>query len=535
MHSALIYEAQKAVIKERLTVAARSQQTTGPLGLRRRQPRRRLTRVLAVASAVAAAVTLLTAPGAWAAAAPQIYWASASSNAIGTAANADGAIANQSLITSTNALNGVAVDGRNIYWANRGTGAIGEANLDGTRVNQNFITGASAPYGVAVDGQHIYWANEGSNEIGEANLDGSGVNQSYLFATAPTGVAVDGQHIYWSSLRGEIGRANLNGSFYNSTFITGAVGPAGVAVDDEHIYWANDGSGTIGEANLDGSGVNQSYITDQPGVFGVAVSVPVATVSTPPPFATTPVGSLTGTTLNLTNTGQRTLTSRFAITGPNASDFLVSDTDCWGSLDPFFACPLQVYFVPQYPGQKTATLRIYSNDYANDPVQIPLSGTGTSPSPGPAGPAGSPGADGPQGPTGPAGPQGLTGAAGSTGASGPQGPAGSAGPQGPTGAQGPIGPAGPAGRVICNNTLAAKVLCTVLFAPGSWTTNSTTVASYALARDHRVYAHGSIAIHHGRVTLPPLRHLRRGNYRLTIAVGRGPRRHTVVDRMIRVR
>jgi virginiamycin B lyase len=37
-----------------------------------------------------------------------------------------------------------------IYWANFGTGTIGEANLNGTGVNQNFITGADCPIGVAV-------------------------------------------------------------------------------------------------------------------------------------------------------------------------------------------------------------------------------------------------------------------------------------------------------------------------------------------------------------------------------------------------
>ena len=33
-----------------------------------------------------------------------------------------------------------------------------------------------------------------------------------------------------------------------------------MAVDGQHIYWTN-ADGTIGRANLDGSGVNQSFIT----------------------------------------------------------------------------------------------------------------------------------------------------------------------------------------------------------------------------------------------------------------------------------
>ena len=49
---------------------------------------------------------------------------------------------------------------------------------------------------VAVDGSHIYWANPGAwmgangTTIGRANLDGSGANQSFISgAKAPCGVA----------------------------------------------------------------------------------------------------------------------------------------------------------------------------------------------------------------------------------------------------------------------------------------------------------------------------------------------------------
>src|SRR5260370_23766245 len=106
-----------------------------------------------------------------------------------------------------------------IYWANRGTNAIGVANLDGTGANQSLITGANFPFGLATDGQYIYWANDSTGTIGRANLDGTNVNQS---------------------------------------FITGANLPTGVVVDSTHIYWANSGDGTIGAASLDGTHARQS-------------------------------------------------------------------------------------------------------------------------------------------------------------------------------------------------------------------------------------------------------------------------------------
>lgn len=124
----------------------------------------------------------------------------------------------------------------------------------------------------------VYWANYGSGSgstIGRAELDGSGTNQSFIAgASGPCGVAVTSTHIYWANLgTGTIGRANLDGSGVNQSFITGASTPCMPAVDSTHIYWMNQGIGAIGRANLDGSGVTHSFI---PGVglndCGVAVN-----------------------------------------------------------------------------------------------------------------------------------------------------------------------------------------------------------------------------------------------------------------------
>jgi virginiamycin B lyase len=68
-----------------------------------------------------------------------------------------------------------------------------------------------------------------------------------------------------------IGRANLDGSNPNQSFIGGAFTPFGVAVDGNFVYWANQNSGTIGRANLDGSNPNQSFIGGASGPKGVAV------------------------------------------------------------------------------------------------------------------------------------------------------------------------------------------------------------------------------------------------------------------------
>ena len=47
--------------------------------------------------------------------------------------------------------------------------------------------------------------------------------------------------VYWVNfIAGTIGRANLDGTSANQSFITGASVPLGVAVDGQHVYWANN-------------------------------------------------------------------------------------------------------------------------------------------------------------------------------------------------------------------------------------------------------------------------------------------------------
>ena len=136
-------------------------------------------------------------------------------------------------------------------------------------------TAALAGFGVwaAQADAHVYWANNVPGTIGRANLDGTGINQSFIAgADDPRGLAIDDGHVYWANAdTGSIGRANLDGSGANPSFIAGSNFPGGLAVDGQHVYWANQLAGTIGRANLDGSGVDQSFIGGASFPWGVAV------------------------------------------------------------------------------------------------------------------------------------------------------------------------------------------------------------------------------------------------------------------------
>src|SRR5450759_2023829 len=127
------------------------------------------------------------------------------------------------------------------------------------------------PQAIAVShAAHIYWAN-GSN-IGRANLDGTGVNQSFIAGANADTVVVKNNHLYWENHNGQgdlIGRANLDGSGVNQGFVPGSLIYGGLAVNNNYIYWS--GGTILSRANIDGTGVNQSFITGLSSLGAIAV------------------------------------------------------------------------------------------------------------------------------------------------------------------------------------------------------------------------------------------------------------------------
>jgi virginiamycin B lyase len=167
----------------------------------------------------------------------------------------------------------------------------------------------------------VYWTNDDGGTIGRANLDGTEVNQSFIGgANSPIGVAVNGTHIYWANFGNAsgttIGRANLDGTEANQSFITTATGPCGPGVDSAHVYWAN--GATIGRANLDGTGVDTSFVTGAGIPCGVAANSSFIYWANQSSFGTIGRVGLDGTTgkdLNFVPTGSGSLPTGVAVDG----------------------------------------------------------------------------------------------------------------------------------------------------------------------------------------------------------------------------
>jgi hypothetical protein len=262
-------------------------------------------------------------------------------------------------------------------------------------------------------------------------------------------------------------------------------------------------------------------------------------------------------TVTLTSTGDASLTiERVRIVGSHPEDFLDAADACSGeTIAPDATCIVKLRFAPSATGGRSAVLRVISNS-AGGPLEVPLTGSGTTPpasGPGPSGPAGPEGPAGPAGPQGPegqqgpAGPAGATGENGAAGPAGATGPAGAAGPAGATGAAGPQGLPGPQGppgrdaRVTCavpkkktkkNNKV--KVTCKVVYV----TASSARTVRARLTRAGRTYARLSrrpIAGRRVQLRLAATSRLRAGRYRLVVVTGDGSGRLTAARHHVRVR
>lgn len=165
--------------------------------------------------------------------------------------------------------------GAAIYW---GSGLpVGRANIDGTYAESSFIPsvsgegGTATPCGgVAVNVSHVFWADPFRDVIGRANLNGTEPNYSFITAADnPCGIAVDESHIYWANFAGNtIGRANIDGSEPTQHFIDAVSEPCGLAVDDNFIYWGSVGSSYIGRAPLPYGAKGPPLIQGDPNDFG---------------------------------------------------------------------------------------------------------------------------------------------------------------------------------------------------------------------------------------------------------------------------
>ena len=122
----------------------------------------------------------------------------------------------------------------------------------------------------------LYWIEKGNNTGGtirRANMNGSDLEIVKRLTSVPRGIAIDpiNGKIYVTNARNKIYRLNLDGSDYQSNFITGLASPENITIDTENskIYWSEGAS--LKRANLNGLNRKQIVKGSDP-LTGIAIA-----------------------------------------------------------------------------------------------------------------------------------------------------------------------------------------------------------------------------------------------------------------------
>jgi hypothetical protein len=174
-----------------------------------------------------------------------------------------------------------------LYWVDQD--AIGRVALDGSDLRRRVIVpppepGGSVADGLASDGRHLYFTRCTDDEISRASLNGGRIDLGYISLgpdSCPQGIAVAGGHLYWTQLpSGTIGRATVGGRDANGRWLAihSAQGPFQVVADRTHVYWTWGGvAGTpsyTGRADANGSHLVARFLTDSLFPMALAASEP---------------------------------------------------------------------------------------------------------------------------------------------------------------------------------------------------------------------------------------------------------------------
>jgi hypothetical protein len=206
-----------------------------------------------------------------------VYWvtetAPADRGAVMRATVAGGDVT--SLVSGLRAPNSLVIAGRFVYWSDQS--AIGRVALDGSHVTRRFLAppqerGGGVADGLATDGRHLYFSRCTEDAIGSADLNRRQFTQQFLVTgprSCPQGLAVAGGHLYWTQLgSGTIGRARLDGRSPDGHWVNihSDQGPFQLAADTAHVYWTwggvNGSPAYTGRVNADRRHLNRRFLAN---------------------------------------------------------------------------------------------------------------------------------------------------------------------------------------------------------------------------------------------------------------------------------
>ena len=164
---------------------------------------------------------------------------------------------------------GIYATDQYVYWACMQTSRVGRVDVGGTNAILDFTATPAGPsdnYTTAISGD-ANWLYVGNNGVYSCmrryHIDGTGVDPSFSICAIGDmrGIDVDGRYVYWAVNSGSaIGRAKLDGSAQNRTWLASGPDTFGVTVTGSAIFWTRRG-GSIGRADINGANANPDWIT----------------------------------------------------------------------------------------------------------------------------------------------------------------------------------------------------------------------------------------------------------------------------------
>ena len=164
---------------------------------------------------------------------------------------------------------GIYATDQYVYWACMQTSRVGRVDVGGTNAILDFTATPAGPndnYTTAISGDAnwLYVGNNGASScMRRYHIDGTGVDPSFSICNIGDmrGIDVDGRYVYWAVNNGSaIGRAKIDGSAQNRTWLASGSDTFGVTVTGSAIFWTRRG-GSIGRADINGANANPDWIT----------------------------------------------------------------------------------------------------------------------------------------------------------------------------------------------------------------------------------------------------------------------------------
>jgi hypothetical protein len=171
-------------------------------------------------------------------------------------------------------LEGIAVSGQFVYYADSSLGAVRRASVNGGAI-ATIATGQSGVQTVAVDAQNVFWAARiaGAVRRGGSNPGVPCTTSCALIAQSiePFAIAESGLYVYWITRAGTAHRAlKIGGGLESLSTSSGTAGVVHIGLYQNRIYWTYQHTGG-GVRSVTLEGLNPINSVAQADAEGVAV------------------------------------------------------------------------------------------------------------------------------------------------------------------------------------------------------------------------------------------------------------------------